>query len=148
MCATNPRRRLQQQTKIRVDTIKLANSNAIASGAMVVHRVIFSTYPFNKWIVNCSFLLRTAAHVSIYDWQGMPLDDMQTLTNQQAEFNEYKYKHLEPLVRKYVRNYYARETNKKCWRLCDMWFTAFLVNQEARYLWEYTDGGHENFLFY
>ncbi len=70
-------------------------------------------------------------------------EDMQTLINQEAEFKAYKYKHLEPLVRTYVRNYYARETNQKCWRLCDMWFTAFLVNQQARYLWEYTDGGHE-----
>jgi FMN phosphatase YigB (HAD superfamily) len=70
-------------------------------------------------------------------------DDMQTLINQQAEITEYKNAHLEPLVRTYVRNYYAREANKKCWRLCDMWFTAFLMNQRARYLWEYQDGGHE-----
>jgi hypothetical protein len=70
-------------------------------------------------------------------------DDMQTLINEQAEFKQYKTAHLEPLVRMYVRNYYAREANKKCWRLCDMWFTAFLMSQRARYLWEYQDGGHE-----
>jgi hypothetical protein len=41
---------LQQQQKIRANTIKLANTNATASGAMVVHRVIFSTHHVNKLI--------------------------------------------------------------------------------------------------
>lgn len=70
-------------------------------------------------------------------------DDRQTLINEQAEFTGYVEAHLKPLLRTYVSNYNSLETNKKCWRLCDMWFTAFLMNSKARYLWEYVDGGHE-----
>jgi hypothetical protein len=70
-------------------------------------------------------------------------DDMQPLINEQAEFRGYVDAHLKPLLRTFVSNYYSLETNRKCWRLCDMWFTAFLINSKARYLWGYRDGGHE-----
>jgi hypothetical protein len=73
-------------------------------------------------------------------------DDMQTLINEQAEVTDYVHAHLEPLLRTYVRNYYARQTDQKCWRLCDMWFTAFLMNWRAKYLWIELEGGHELYM--
>ena len=73
-------------------------------------------------------------------------DDRQKLINEQAEITGYLDANLRPLVRTYVRNYYSLETNKKCWRLCDMWFTAFLINWRAKYLWLDLEGGHELYM--
>jgi hypothetical protein len=98
---------------------------------------------------------------SIYDWPRMADamdDDMQTLINEQAEVTDYVHAHLEPLLRTYVRNcknpvadalsesFYARKTDQKCWRLCDMWVTAFLINCRAKYLWLDLEGGHELYM--
>ncbi len=58
--------------------------------------------------------------------------DMQKLVDENNKIEAYLNANLRPIVRTYVRNYCKQVTNAKCWRLCDMWFTAFLVGSTGK----------------
>jgi hypothetical protein len=65
---------------------------------------------------------------------------------QNTEKQVYLDTFLRPIVTTYVRNYRKQVTNAKCWRLCDMWFTAFLINEKAEFLWWHIDNGHAQYM--
>jgi hypothetical protein len=60
---------------------------------------------------------------------------MQQMMDEDKEIIDYSNAKLLPIVKEYVHNYYTLEDNKKWWRVCDMWFTAFLTGRTARFLW-------------
>jgi hypothetical protein len=69
-------------------------------------------------------------------------DGIEKMVVQNTEIQAYLNMTLRPIVGTYVRNYCGCLTNAKCWRLCDMWFTAFLINGVSRVMWSQIDNGH------
>lgn len=72
--------------------------------------------------------------------------DIQKIVKENAEIKEYMNAHLRPNLRRYVRNYYSKLNNNKCWLPCDMWFTGFLLNHTAKHLWGCLEDGHELYM--
>ena len=70
------------------------------------------------------------------------LDEFGELGKENAEIEEYLNAHLRPKLEEYVRNCRAHLNNHKCWTPCDMWFTAFLINEHAKFLWSPLENGH------
>jgi hypothetical protein len=69
-------------------------------------------------------------------------EEVQKMVVQNTEIQSYLDVTLRPIVTTYVRNYCKCVTNEKCWRLCEMWFTVFLINNKNQFLWSQIDNGH------